>query len=532
MKKRLFGPGALAAITLAVSGSTAAQSISAKDTMTLDATAIRQSSEQIHAKTLASDPSMAFAQSDPVQDDVYPSYGFTETDVLHYNLALDWDGSTLTGVTTAEVRAAKETSTIRLNLANQLNVSRIEVEEKEATFKHSNNILTIDVEKRSKDDVFTLKISYAGKPQSIKMPSPRGNILGWNVSRDGSVSTMQEPYGAFTWYPNHDHPSDKAYYDATITTREGVMGVFNGVMMDKYTENGKTTSEWHLDKPAASYLTTIAIDPFKVDEQQMEDGRTFYIWYTDEDTKDLERYRKESKAAYDWLVKHAGENPFESMGMVIVDAGSAMETQTMMTMGRRFLRSNTKKLISHEMAHQWYGNTVTTKTWKDMWLNEGWTMYMDHAYNSGVNVSASARACKRDVRGSGQAGNPNPNSFAMPNVYECPVPALHEIRQDIGDEKFFDAVAQQWPSQHAYTSQDRKRFTSFLRDATGNDYSNLLATWLDKVSAANARDAHHQHLQPNYESPLTNEANSGNSVSPSAPNTAGASPYPGSGLLP
>lgn len=479
---------------LAVTATSGAQANSRDHVNQESAVQVKQAEQLIHPKTLASDPSMQFAQSDPVQDDVYPQYGFTETDVLHYNLALDWDGQKLTGITTAEVRAAHKTNTIRLNLANQLKISSIKLGKEDTTYKHTGNILTIDVGDKAEDSVMTLTIHYSGKPQSIRMPSPRGNILGWNVARDGSVSTMQEPYGAFTWYPNHDHPSDKAYYDATITTRGENVGVFNGLMMDKTQDGDKTTTNWHLDKPAASYLITVAIDPFKVDEQKMADDRTFYIWYTDEDTKDLPRYRKESKEAYDWLSKHAGENPFESMGMVIVDAGSAMETQTMMTMGRNFLKSHTRKLISHEMAHQWYGNTVTTKTWKDMWLNEGWTMYMDYAYNSKVNVKASERSCLRNVNQSGQAGKPKPDAFAMPNVYECPIPAIHQIRQDLGDEKFFDSVAQQWPSQHAFTSQDRKAFLKFLKKETGKDYTSLFSTWLDNIKPAQARESHHQYL--------------------------------------
>lgn len=436
------------------------------------------------------------AKSDPVRDPIYPSYGFTETDALHYHLGLAWDGNTLDGTATITVRAAHATDSLRFNLSSALAVSSVTLDGTQVDYTHDRDLLTVSTGSLAQDSTHKVVVTYAGRPRPVKMPSPRGNTLGWNVSRDGSVSTMQEPYGAFTWYPVNDHPSDKAFYDATITTKSGVMGVFNGVLKDSSTTNGKTTTTWHLDKPAASYLTTIAIDPFEVDEQVMSDGKTFYLWHTAEDKRKLNEWRRESKQAYEWLIKHAGENPFASMGMVIVDAPSAMETQTMMTMGRGAMQHGYGSLIVHEMGHQWFGDMVTTKTWKDTWLNEGWTMYFQHAYQKAVNVEASARTCRRDVQRSGQAGNPNADSFAMMNVYECPVPAIDHVRRDIGDDRFFE-IASKWPAQHAYSSEDRQEFESWLKQETGNDYSGIFAKWLDQVSARGEltpREAHLKHL--------------------------------------
>ncbi|HEY7042687.1 MAG TPA: M1 family aminopeptidase [Nocardioidaceae bacterium] len=95
----------------------------------------------------------------------------------------------------------------------------------------------------------------------------------------------------------------------------------------------------------------------------------------------LPRLRSEATEAFDWLVKHAGPYPFSSLGIVVVGGQSAMETQTMITASRDILDVPGANL-EHEMAHQWFGDSVSPVDWRGLWLNEGWAMYMQQWYES------------------------------------------------------------------------------------------------------------------------------------------------------
>ena len=99
----------------------------------------------------------------------------------------------------------------------------------------------------------------------------------------GNVFTFQEPYGAFTWYPVNDHPSDEALYDAEITTHDGDVGVFNGKLEASESEGDSTTNTWHLEEPAASYLTTIAIGPYTEHVEKTPGGMDISYWLMDRD---------------------------------------------------------------------------------------------------------------------------------------------------------------------------------------------------------------------------------------------------------
>jgi aminopeptidase N len=198
----------------------------------------------------------------------------------------------------------------------------------------------------------------------------------------------------------------------------------------------------------------------------------------------LKRLESEGSEAFDWLTAHAGPYPFSSLGVVVVDGDSAMETQTMITLGRDEL-SRPDSVLAHEMAHQWFGDSLTPRTWQGLWLNEGWAMYMEQWYESDTGRFPYAGGITRWRRidqlsrdRSGPPGDYDPDTFADVNVYLGPAMMLDAIRQRIGD-RAFDALVRAWPAQHRYDTVDRAMFTRWLRSDTGLDLRPLLDRWLD-----------------------------------------------------
>jgi aminopeptidase N len=183
-----------------------------------------------------------------------------------------------------------------------------------------------------------------------------------------------------------------------------------------------------------------------------------------------------------WLEKRFGRYPFDSVGVFAIREETGMETQTMITLGRGI----GSEALLHELAHHWFGDSVGPRTWRDVWLNEGFATYIQFLmYDVEVLGESQARmlAGMRRLDGQlrrehGPPGRYKRGHFASSNVYFPPALMLHEIRQEIGDKKFF-AMLRAWAREHHNVEVDRASFTSWLGRATGRDLKGLVNRWLD-----------------------------------------------------
>jgi aminopeptidase N len=430
------------------------------------------------------------AVSTPVEDPYFPKTSNPEIDVLHYDLHLDYaQVPRLSARAVVTFRAARSTDQVRLDLSQALDVKGVRLDGREAAYTHPSNGLVPETPGMDQDTVHRLAISYAGVPKAapahIARFDPRVG-LGWQTGRAGEVYTFQEPYGAWSWYPSNDHPSDEAYYDATITTKVGSVGVFNGRELGggPITSHGTTTTRWHLDQPAASYLTTLAIGGYHEYTATTPSGMTLSFWLLQRDKQYLPTLRREAVRSYEWLVDHAGPYPFKTLGFVVVGGDDAMETQTMITLSRSIF-NRPDSVIEHELAHQWFGDSVSPIDWKGLWLNEGWAMYMQQWYESDLGLYEYAGGIDQwrpyDDQARQTAGPPanyDPDHFGDLNVYLGPAMMLDKIRQRIGDAEFAEFV-KAWAADHAGQNVDRGDFTRWANQQTGIDLTSLINRWLD-----------------------------------------------------
>ena len=221
------------------------------------------------------------------------------------------------------------------------------------------------------------------------MPAPTTrsdfSTVGFTVTDRGEVWTMQEPYGAYSWYPANDQPSDKALYDISVTVPSPWTGVANGRLVETGTDESPdgaelTTTRWQLDEPASSYLVTVAIGDYTHRSNRTAGGLTIDYWIPRGLPTAYDDLKVAAKAV-DWIEQRLGPYPFSSLGLVMTDSQSAMETQTMVTLGNSdYVRS--APVVLHEIVHQWYGDQVSPADWSDVWLNEGMTMLMQALYEA------------------------------------------------------------------------------------------------------------------------------------------------------
>ncbi|MET7421438.1 M1 family metallopeptidase [Dactylosporangium sp. NPDC005555] len=427
--------------------------------------------------------------STPVADPLYPAYGNPAVDVLHYGLALTWapQTKTLTGKATVKLRVLRAEPALTLDFTSPYTVSATTIDGAAATGRIARGKLVVDRALPAGTTV-TLVVDYSGTPAPVPMPSHRGDAepLGLTVTADGELWTMQEPFGASTWYPANDQPSDKALYDISVTVPDGWEAVASGTPGPV---TGSTFT-YAATQPVATYLTTLAVgQDYRVERLRGPHDLPISLWTRPEDDRFLPVLRKAPEHIR-WLEARFGRYPFPSAGAVIVPSRSAMETQQMVTIGGDVLGSSGNVagldgIMLHEYAHQWFGDAVSPAVWKDVWLNEGWATYAEALYTAerdGYSIddwAQRARKSDADARQRlGPPGNPRADSFAEGNVYVCPALMLRELHRALGDTAFF-ALARAWVSQHAGTAQDRAAFTAFVNRQTGRDFTKLIDAWLD-----------------------------------------------------
>lgn len=450
--------------------------------LTTACTAHRQDDPPLPTRPAPSAAAALDGRSTPVADPVYPAYGNPAIDVLRYQLDLAWDPATrvLAGTATLTVRPTTGAAGFTLDFSGAYTVDGVTVDGATATTTRTGNDLTIS-HGVTEDRPVTAVVRYHGRPATVPFPGNRTDVstLGLHVTGDGALWAMQEPYGAFTWFPCNDQPSDEALYDISITVPDGWTGVSNGTP----TTTGRKHT-WHAAEPIATYLVTLVVDRFDRVDDRGPHGLPITYWVRPQEKDRMLPTLRQTPRLLDWLERRLGPYPFSSAGVVVAQSRSAMETQTMITMGP-LTGENAVPVLLHEFAHHWFGDAVTPRTWRDMWLNEGFAMYLQGVYTAETTngdldgILRGWRAQDAQLRAdNGPPGRYRPDRFGARNVYLSAGLMLHEIRTTLGDRAFF-AMLHDWVQHHVHTTQDRASFTSWLRAYTGRDLSPLIDRWLD-----------------------------------------------------
>lgn len=431
------------------------------------------------------DPALDVARDTPREDSVYPEYGDPLVDSLHQDLQLTWQRKRrrLSGTATLTFRATSSAERFQLDLGAPLQVRSVAVDGLDVKFDHQGDQLLIAAPVIA-DRVYSVRTRYAGTPKPIPAPTRRSDFStnGFTITDDGSVWTMQEPHGALTWYPVNDQPSDKALYDFTLRVAGPFVGIANGELLRRRRDaDGKTTTIWSLDSPASSYLTTVAFGDYVQRQATTESGVPVSMWSPRGD-KVAERRLDYLPAALEWSEGKLGPYPFSSLGAVVVPSRSAMETQTMLTIGNGAYPLSPRVLV-HETVHQWYGDLVSPADWRDVWMNEGMTTYLQLVFTEEVENERALeilndRAFDQQLRNeAGPPGKYDADRFGAGNIYYSAARMWHRLRSEIGDDAFW-ALVREWPAARAGSATDRADYVAWIEGETGKDWSSFFERWL------------------------------------------------------
>jgi aminopeptidase N len=425
------------------------------------------------------------AVSTPVEDSVYPDVGDPRVDALHYDLDLTWEPGPerLTGRAVLTFRAARTAPRFQLDLGAPLAVEEATLDGEPVRVTRLGKDLVVRAPIEA-DQRYELALDYAGTPEPAPAPTTRSDFstTGFTVTDTGEVWTMQEPYGAYTWYPVNDQPADKALYDITVHAPPKWTGIANGELTALETDADGTTTSWQLDEPASSYLVTVAIGDYSHSSNTSAGGLRVDYWTPRGMTRPLDSIRT-AAATVDWVEARLGDYPFDSLGLVVTASQSAMETQTMVTLGNNdYVLS--PQVVAHEIVHQWYGDQVSPSDWRDVWLNEGMTMLLQWVYEHDHDIRPlreslrNARSVDQQLRDQyGPPGAYDPDQFGGSNIYYTPALMWNELREDLGDDEFY-RIARSWLTENDNTSVSREQVYDHWEAETGRELSEFFDRWI------------------------------------------------------
>ena len=406
-------------------------------------------------------------------------------DALHYDLDLAWDPeeTRLTASAIITFRATRSAPRFQLDLGPGLTVGEVALDGEGVGFARRGKDLVVRAPIEA-DGRYELSLDYVGTPEPARAPTTRSDFstTGFTVTESGEVWTMQEPYGAYTWYPVNDQPSDKALYDITVRAPAPWTGISNGHLTELTTDDTTTTTSWQLTEPASSYLVTLAIGDYAHASNTTADGLRVDYWTPRGMVMGLD-HLPGAAASIDWIEDRLGPYPFDSLGLVVTDSTSAMETQTMVTLGNTdYVLS--PAVIAHELVHQWYGDQVSPADWRDVWLNEGMTMLMQWVYEDDHDIRPlretvrDARAGDRGLRDQyGPPGDYDPQQFGGSNIYYPPALMWNELRVELGDDEFY-RIARSWLEDNDNTSVTREQIVEHWESETGRELTAFFDRWI------------------------------------------------------
>ncbi|PSQ95186.1 MAG: peptidase [Bacteroidetes bacterium SW_9_63_38] len=418
-------------------------------------------------------------------------------DVQDYDFHLTLADTTdrISGRATVRVRITNDTLTaVRLDLvgppggpsASGMQITAVSARGNAVPYRHTNDILRIRPEKAlAAGQERTLRIQYEGVPGD-------GLIIGTNRHGDRTFFGDNWPNRARHWLPVVDHLADKATVEFRVTAPAEYEVVSNGALVSDSTTGPMRTIHWRTDVPLPPKVMVIGVADFAVDTVATVDGVPVQSWVYPEDREAGVRDLGQAPPILRFYEEKLGPYPYEKLANVqSTTRYGGMENASAIFYGEEAVADdkNDTPLLAHEIAHQWYGNTVTEADWPHLWLSEGFAtyltgLYLEHARGPQVLRRFMERARRRVVRF--QVGHPNtplvdttftdPNELLTANPYQKGAWVLHMLRHKVGTETFWEglrAYYERYRNQNASTSDLRR----VMEDVSGQDLKPFFEQW-------------------------------------------------------
>jgi aminopeptidase N len=410
--------------------------------------------------------------------------------VIHYQLELEIFpiDQEIKGKNKIAFQSQQKLDTLRLNLIEEFEVSKVLMEGQEIGFSRHGDILDIFPIDCTCEEV---EVYYGGKtPIAIRPPWSGGFTWEMDELDNHWMGLSSQNEGGKIFMPCLDHPSSEPLngVDLIFTVPKPYFVASNGRLVDTKESNGKLTYHWTTRYPINNYNINFTVGVFHEESMlfQSVDGKEIpmfvYVLQENRDkAKNLLEVLNTSARTHE---KFFGPYPFPDDKIAVVETPYlGMEHQTINAYGNNFQFEKIGDvwadwLLHHELGHEWFGNKVSVKDWADYWIHEGltaygdWLFYLEHggeeAYHKKV---ASVKVGIRNLRPVVSPRNSTSDIAYHPEIYTKGAFIIHSLRYFLGDEVFF-------PMLKAFASDERfiyenlvdtSDFTEFVQDYTGRE---------------------------------------------------------------
>ncbi len=407
-------------------------------------------------------------------------------DVHFYDLDLDLDhvNELITGTVT--MRATVVGPLLRMVDLNMqsiaLIVDAVRVAGQPAAYTHVANLLSVDLgSDHTMGQEIEVTVDYHGNPNGL-------GAFGWAwADTERLIWTLSEPFGARTWWPCKDLNHDKAdSVDLHIAVDPNMIVASNGLLVGEEMVDGRRVFHWQERYPICTYLVSVAAYPYLVftDTYTSESGATMPIVnYV------VPSYEQEARDGYGVTAEMIsafadgfGEYPFidEKYGHAAFTWGGGMEHQTCSSMIYWYFGEG---LTAHELAHQWWGDMVTCKSFHHIWLNEGFATWSEAYW---LEQSDGPQAYRDDLANNRYTGGgtiyvENPDNFG--SIFDSNLSynkaswVVHMLRGVVGDEDFFAGLAL-YRERFEYGAADTEDLQGAMEEVSGQDLGPFFQQWI------------------------------------------------------
>ncbi|MGO2110896.1 MAG: M1 family metallopeptidase, partial [Pseudoclavibacter sp.] len=369
----------------------------------------------------------------------------------HYELDLDYTPRTnrLVGTAILSVRVLEATTSLRIDLIG-LRAGKVRVNGKlHKQVSQGQRALKLRfAAEQPAGAMLQVAIDYAGRPAPLRS---RWGLIGWEELENGALVASQ-PIGAPTWFPCNDRLEDRGTYEIRFTCDREYFVAVTGVPAGVTMRGGKRTHRFISGVPTATYLVAAHVGEYA--EYPLGPARLLTP------RAQAARVRK-AFACVPQIVslyeEWFGDYPQEHLTIVVTDEtlDIPLEAQGMATFGLNHCAAAEQRLIAHEIAHQWVGNSVGIGRWEDIWLNEGFACYAEWIWSEASGGPSAAECADEHYAVLAELpqdlllADPGPKDMFDDRVYKRGALLLEALRRELGSDAFRRLLFE-WTTSHRH----------------------------------------------------------------------------------
>ncbi len=424
-------------------------------------------------------------------------------DLLSYNLdiRIDPDKKFVNGKNTIRFKMISDDSRIQLDLYDNLSVDKVLLGSKALKYTRDSGAVFVDFPQKLKaGKVYSIDFSYSGTPKTI------GRFGGFTFSTDPKgrpwIFTACEGEGASIWWPNKDTWHDEVEnMKLSVAIPSDLVDASNGRFLGKKDlGDGYTRWDWMINYPINNYNVSVNIGKYEHFSDKHND-LTLDYYALPEDLEKAKVQFAQTKGMLKAFEHYFGEYPFTKDGFKLIQVPySGMEHQSAVTYGNRFANGYLERdwtgvgispkfdfIIIHESAHEWFGNAVSAADRSDMWIQEGWTTYLEclfveYTYGYGDYLKYT-NAYKTKIRNT-QPIIPKRGINATPpaDQYFKGALFLHTLRSVVDDDKKWFAMIRDFYQDFKYRNIMTEQMTAFFSQRMGRDMKAVFNQYLRRTA--------------------------------------------------